>query len=156
ELGKRLHASVHEHMRYAIRQNPHFEPNGGLAVVHALHKWGIELEQSSGEALFEALRVRIPGSRPLFDDVLPTLKTLQERGFLLGVVSNRHWGGKPFHEDLRTLGLLDYFDLRHMAISVDLGIRKPNPAIFLHTLHTLNTPPEQAAMVGDSLLSDIA
>src|SRR5205823_8970981 len=44
ELGKRLHASVHEHMRYAIRQNPHFEPNGGLAVVHALHKWGIELE----------------------------------------------------------------------------------------------------------------
>ncbi len=106
-------------------------------------------------ALFEGLRVRIPGSRPLFDDVLSTLKELQQRGFQLGVVTNRHWGGAIFQEDLQTLGLLDYFDPRHMAISIDLGIRKPNPAIFLHVLHALDVPPEEAAMVGDSLRSDI-
>jgi HAD superfamily hydrolase (TIGR01549 family) len=156
ELGRRLHESVEEYIRSAIRRNPHLEPNGGQAVVAALRKWGIDLNTSSGEAIFEALRVRIPESRPLFDDVLPTLKVLQERGFQLGVVTNRHWGGKLFHEDLQAMGLLDYFDLRHTAISIDLGIRKPNPAIFLHTLNALNTPPEQAAMVGDSLLSDIA
>jgi HAD superfamily hydrolase (TIGR01509 family) len=156
ELGKRLHETIEADIREAIRQNPYIEPDGGQAVVHALHKWGIHLDTSSGEAIFEALRVRIPQSRPLFDDVPSTLKALRERGFQLGVVTNRHWGGKPFYEDLQAMGLLDYFDLHHIAISVDLGIRKPNPALFLHTLNALNTPPEEAAMVGDSLLSDIA
>jgi FMN phosphatase YigB (HAD superfamily) len=155
ELGQRLHEAIEAYIREAIRQNPYLEPDCGQAVVHALHKWGIHLDRGSGEAIFEALRVRIPQSRPLFDDVLFTLKALQERGFQLGVVTNRLWGGKPFYEDLQAMGLLDYFDLRHIAISIDLGIRKPNPALFLHTLNALNTPPEEAAMVGDSLLSDI-
>ena len=156
ELGNRLRYAVEERLRIMIRQNPDLEPSAGLAVVHALQQWGIKnIPLADGEAIFEALRVRIPGSRPLFDDVLPTLKTLQQRGFLLGIVSNRHWGGQIFQEDLATLGLLEYFDPRHMAISVDLGIRKPNPAIFLHTLNALNVAPEHAVMVGDSLLSDI-
>lgn len=156
ELGNRLRYAIDERLRIMIRQEPELEPQAGLAVVQALQQWGLDVPLSDGEAIFEALRVRIPGSRPLFDDVLPTLKTLQQRGFLLGIVSNRHWGGQLFQEDLQTLGLLDYFDPRHMAISVDLGIRKPNPAIFLHTLNALNVAPEQAVMVGDSLLSDIA
>jgi len=99
--------------------------------------------------------VRIPESRPLFPEVLSTLATLTQRGFLLGVVSNRQWGGKPFQEDLQTLGLLNFFDPRHVAISADLGIRKPNPAIFLHALNALNIPPREAVMVGDSLHADI-
>ncbi len=156
ELGQRLRASVEENLRKMIRQDPNFEPDGSLAVVQALEQWGIPgVERSTGEIVFEELRVRIPGSRPLFDDVLPTLKTLCQRGFQLGVVTNRHWGGELFQQDLQTLGLLEYFDPRHMAISVDLGVRKPNPAIFLHALNALNIPPAEAAMVGDSLLSDI-
>ena len=156
ELGQLLRTEVEERLGIMIRQEPHLEPNVGLAVVQVLQQWGIhDLAMASGEAIFEAQRVRIPESRPLFADVLSTLKTLQQRGFLLGIVSNRHWGGSLFQEDLQTLGLLEFFDPRHMAISVDLGIRKPNPAIFKHTLNALNVPPEQAVMVGDSLLSDI-
>jgi HAD superfamily hydrolase (TIGR01549 family) len=156
ELGKRLRESVEEKLRIMIRREPDLEPDGGLAVTQTLADWGVYgVERSTGAAIFEDLRVRIPGSRPLFDDVHPTLKTLQERGFQLGIVTNRHWGGELFQQDLRTLGLLQYFDPHHMAISVDLGVRKPNPAIFLHTLNALNIPPAEAAMVGDSLLSDI-
>jgi HAD superfamily hydrolase (TIGR01549 family) len=155
-LGKRLRESVDECLRNLIRQDPGFEPSGGLAIVQVLQRWGIEeVDVGSGEAIFEALRVRIPESRPLFDDVLPTLRALRQRGFQLGVVSNRHWGGKIFQEDLQTIGLLDYFDPRHMAISVDLGVRKPDSAIFLHALNALDVAPEHAVMVGDSLLSDI-
>jgi Haloacid dehalogenase-like hydrolase len=83
------------------------------------------------------------------------LKELQRRGFQLGVVTNRHWGGSSFQEDLRVLGLLDYFDPRYMAISCDLGIRKPNPAIFMHVLNAFNATPQEAVMVGDSLRSDV-
>jgi len=156
ELGQRLRESIDERTRDLIRHDPDLEPDGGLAIEQVLLRWGAEkIDRGSGEAIFEALRVRIPESRPLFDDVLSTLAVLQERGFQLGVVTNRHWGGKLFQEDLQTLGLLNYFDPRHMAISVDLGIRKPNPAIFLHVLNALNIPPGEAVMVGDSLLSDI-
>ena len=53
------------------------------------------------------------------------------------------------------MGLLDYFEYEPMAISADLGIRKPNPDIFMHALNRLNVPAEEAAMVGDSLKADI-
>lgn len=155
-LGKRLRKAIEKHLLTLVRQNLEIEPEGAVAVAHVLQQWGIEnVDQQQCAAIFEGLRVRIPGSRPLFDDVLLTLKELQLRGFQLGIVTNRHWGGASFQEDLQTLGLLDYFDPRHMAISTDLGIRKPNPAIFLHVLHALDIPPQEAAMVGDSLRSDI-
>jgi HAD superfamily hydrolase (TIGR01509 family) len=155
-LGQRLRDSLDEQVRAAIRLDPGREPDCALAIVQALRQWGIDgIDHSLGAALFEALRVRIPESRPLFDDVLLTLGELRQRGFLLGVVTNRLWGGKVFQEDLHTLGLLNHFEYRHMAISADLGVRKPHPAIFQHALNALCLPAEQAVMVGDSLRSDI-
>jgi HAD superfamily hydrolase (TIGR01509 family) len=155
-LGKRLRKSIEKHLRTLVRQNLEIEPEGAVAVAYVLQQWGIKnVSYAQCAALFERLRVRIPESRPLFDDVLPTLKELQRRGFQLGVVTNRHWGGAAFQEDLRILGLLDYFDPRHMAISCDLGIRKPNPAIFMHALNALHVMPQEAVMVGDSLRSDV-
>lgn len=155
-LGTRLRAIIDEQMRLAIRRNPEIEPDAGYIVVEALRRWDMHnLDLATGAAIFEALRVRIPGSRPLFDDVLSTLEVLQQRGFRLGVVTNRHWGGQLFQEDLQEMGLLRYFDPAHMAISADLGIRKPNPAIFKHALQSLACVPEQAVLIGDSLRSDV-
>ncbi len=154
-LGQRLRDALNEQVRAAIRLDPMHEPDCALAIVQGLRGWGIEISQGLGAALFEALRVRIPGSRPLFDDVLPTLAELRRRGFQTGVVTNRLWGGKLFQEDLHVLGLLNHFEYRHMAISADLGIRKPHPAIFQHALDALRVTADQAVMVGDSLRSDI-
>jgi HAD superfamily hydrolase (TIGR01509 family) len=155
-LGKHLRAAFDAQTRALIRRDPQHEPDGAQVAVETLAQlgWG-HVDRQLGSALFEALRVRIPESRPLYDDVLPTLAELRRRGFLLGVVTNRQWGGPLFQEDLRTLGLLDYFEPSTIAISADLGVRKPNPAIFLHTLRALAVTPDQAAMVGDSLRSDI-
>jgi len=72
----------------------------------------------------------------------PRPGNLQQRGFLLGVVTNRHYGGTPFAEDLQALGLLNYFERRHIAVSADLGMCKPNPAIFLHVLNALDVSPK--------------
>src|SRR5262249_55432152 len=108
-----------------------------------------------GAAIFEALRIRIPVSRSLFADAFATLAALQRRGFLLGAVTNRLWGGQPFQEDLLAFGLLNYFEPRNIAISADLGVRKPHAVSFLHTLRALSIRPEQAVMVGDSLRADM-
>lgn len=137
-------------------QRPGYEPDFALATQQALQQLGLPtVEPATAAEIFEALRVRIPESRHLFDDILPTLAELQRRNFLLGVVTNRWYGGKPFLEDLQIMGLLDYFDADHMAISADLGIRKPNPAIFQYALDALRVPAEEAAMVGDSFGADV-
>jgi HAD superfamily hydrolase (TIGR01509 family) len=155
-LGRQFRESFTEYERVMARCDPQREPNGPQAVVDTLRRWGIEeVEHTLAAALFEALNVRMAEARPVFDDVISTLATLQQRGFLLGVVTNRPWGGKPFRDDLQTLGLLDYLDHRAIAVSADLGVRKPNPALFLHALRGVGVAPEEAAMVGDSLRKDI-
>jgi HAD superfamily hydrolase (TIGR01549 family) len=155
-LGAVLRRTVEKQIRYEERQNPGYEPEFALATMEALRQLGIsKADRKLGENIFEALRIRNSESRLLFDDTLSTLAVLKQRGYILGVVTNRHYGGRPFHEDLQTMGLLDYFEYDHMAISADLGIRKPNPNIFMYALNRLNVPPEEAAMVGDSLRADI-
>jgi len=157
EMGALLRKSVERRIRDKVRQHPAYEPDFTLAAMEALQQLDIPgVNRKIGEAIYEALRVRTPDSRRLFDDTHYTLSELKARGYILGVVTNRHYGGVPFHEDLQTMGVLDYFDLRHMAISADLGIRKPHPAIFMYALNGLHVPPEEAAMVGDSLKADIA
>ncbi len=155
-LGTLLRRAVEKRIRFEARQNPGYEPDFVLATMGALQKLGIsKANRTLGEDIYEALRIRIPNSRVLFDDTLSTLAVLKQRGYILSVVTNRHYGGVPFHEDLQIVGLLDYFEYEHMAISADLGIRKPNPDIFMYALNKLNVEPEEAAMVGDSLKADI-
>lgn len=156
DLGRQVEKAISQQTRLMIIDNPGLEPDPIQATTRALQELGFpSIEPSFARTIFESLRIRIPNSRGLFPDILPTLKELQQRGFLLGVVTNRNHGGPLFLEDMHTMGLLDYFAVPHVAISADLGIRKPDPAIFMHALNALNVAPEEAAMVGDSLRADI-
>lgn len=155
-LGSLLQEAVDKQIRFRSKQKAGYEPDFVEATREALQQIGVKnVNHALAEAIYEALRIRIPKSRELFEDTISTLSALKQRGYMLGVVTNRRYGGQPFYEDLQTMGLLDYFDYEHMAISADLGIRKPNPDIFLHALNGLNVQPGEAAMVGDSLKADI-
>ena len=155
--GHLLHKALAKRIHREKERKPEYEPNFRLATQEALRQMGIsDIDEALAAELFEALRVRIPASRVLFADALSTLAGLKQRGYILGVVTNRDHGGPLFHKDLQTMGLLDYFEYQHMAISADLGIRKPHPEIFKYALHGLNVLPEEAAMVGDNLNADIA
>lgn len=156
-LGHLTHKAISRQLRQEKHLRPEYEPNFVLATLEALRQLGIvDADLALAEAIFEAQRIRIPDSRTLFADTLSTLTTLKQRGYILGVVTNRDYGGPLFREDLQAMGLLDYFEYEHMAISADLGIRKPHPDIFRHALDRLNVLPEEAAMVGDNLTADIA
>jgi len=153
-----------EHVSQAIRQriyelylvNTRLEPDFAIGVVEALQQVGFpQVERAVGVEIFEAMRTRSFDSRTLFNDALTTLAALKQRRFLLGVVTNRDYGGPLFIEDMHNFGLLDYFEEPHIAISADLNVRKPHPAIFRHALNALNVHPEDAVMVGDSLGADI-
>jgi FMN phosphatase YigB (HAD superfamily) len=136
--------------------NTRLEPDFALGVVEALQQVGFpRVERTVGAEIFEAMRTRSFDTRLLFEDALTTLAALKQHGFLLGVVTNRQYGGPLFIEDMRNFGLLDYFEEPSIAISADLNVRKPHPAIFQYALDALHVQPEETVMVGDSLGADI-
>jgi putative hydrolase of the HAD superfamily len=85
----------------------------------------------------------------LYEDVLPVLALLRERGVKIGLVSN-------------TSRDLDVF-VRHHRLDVDAWISsgkhgkvKPSPTIFNAALEQLGVEPAAAVMIGDSPEDDVA
>jgi len=153
---QQLYKAIHVREEAIKHDGADKEPDYGAVTMLALHDLGIESATNDiGVAVFEAMRIRSFGSRTLYPDVMTTLATLQERGYTLGVVTNRDYGGDVFIDDLYKMGLLAFFDPRFIAISVDLGYRKPHADIFWYTLNGLGCSPTTTAMVGDNLLADI-
>ena len=75
---------------------------------------------------------------------------IKAAGFRLGILSNM---GHGVLEYLRPrFSWLDQFD--QLTWSCDLGVVKPDPAIYLHTIKKLNVKPEQALFI-DNLEKNI-
>jgi len=84
------------------------------------------------------------------DDLLETLRTLSQQGYLLGVMSNRH---EPFSDYLDELGLGDFFSLAIFA--AEAGVFKPNPGVFHYLLEKAGVSAEESIYVGDNYYADV-
>jgi len=87
----------------------------------------------------------------LYDDALPALRALRQRGFLLGLISNTHRSLDAFRSHFELEGLIGA-----AVASCEHGYNKPHPSIFRTALKLLSVTPEEAVMVGDSFKHDIA
>jgi len=81
----------------------------------------------------------------LYEDVLPGLLRLQDR-MLVGSISNGN-------ADLAAIGLSHHFKVSVAAHQ--LGVAKPDKAIFLAACAELGVAPEDAVYVGDDVLLDV-
>ena len=86
-----------------------------------------------------------------FPDAASTLKELKRRAFRLGVIANQNIGTV---QRLKNWNLLPYFDV--IAASAELGMAKPDPAIFEWALKQACCKAQNAVMVGDRMDNDIA
>ena len=86
----------------------------------------------------------------IFPDAYPTLTALQERGLIVGAVSNWVWN---LPELLHALDLVRHFDF--IAASARIGYEKPHPRIFQWALEQAAVPPEQVLHVGDHVDADV-
>lgn len=107
------------------------------------------------EAVFaQAMRdLYEPGSEvfQLYDDVIPTLERLRDRGLRLAVLSNWDYS---LHRVLRLLEIRDFFEV--VVASLEEGPEKPDPALFGIVLDRLGVSPEETLHVGDDPLDDVA
>ena len=116
---------------------------------------GLELSPERAEQLWHAWNLGgIFLGRRLLDGAIEMLEALRDRGYTLGSVTNRSYGGPKFLEEVDELGLGQFFD--EITISCDLGYMKPHRKIFEHALNALGVEPEETVMVGDSLRADVA
>ena len=86
----------------------------------------------------------------LFDDVVPALDALHGAGYGLGVIANQP---TQVRSALDRDGLVPYFQV--WGVSEDLGLQKPDPALFVHAVRTAGVRPSETVMVGDRLDYDI-
>ncbi|PDO09693.1 MAG: hypothetical protein BLM47_11210 [Candidatus Reconcilbacillus cellulovorans] len=91
-----------------------------------------------------------PEPYELFPDVVPTLERLSAEGFRLGVVSNF---AATLKRILAAKGILDYFD--PVVVSTEVGVEKPDPAIFALALRKLGLSAEEVFYVGDHTTNDV-
>jgi HAD superfamily hydrolase (TIGR01509 family) len=85
--------------------------------------------------------------------VIDLLDAVRERGLKVGLVSNLFDPPSLMRGFFGELGLLDRLDA--IALSAEVGKRKPHPAIFESALTQANVAPDEAVMVGDRLREDV-
>ena len=86
----------------------------------------------------------------IFPDAYAALTALQDRGLVVGAVSNWVWG---LPELLHALDIVRHFDF--IATSSRIGYDKPHPRIFEWALEQAGVRPAEAIHVGDHLDADV-
>jgi putative hydrolase of the HAD superfamily len=115
----------------------------------ALADQGVDDSQLAGE-LAERFGVERRARHRVFADVAAALTRLSET-HSLALVTN---GAACLQrEKLAASGLGDHFDA--VVVSADLGVAKPDAAVFEQALSQLGANRDQAVMVGDSLSKDV-
>lgn len=85
-----------------------------------------------------------------YEEVEAVLRDLRERGVALAICSNWDW---DLHEAIESAGLTGSFDV--VVSSAWVGVRKPHPRIYTHTLAQLGIAAEDALFVGDTWTCDV-
>ncbi|MCJ7605256.1 MAG: HAD family hydrolase [Dehalococcoidales bacterium] len=90
-------------------------------------------------------------SMVLFDDVIPTLDDLKNRGIILGLISNID---TDMTDTLRGLGLDTRLNV--VMTSREAGVTKPKPEIFLAALKKAGVSAGDSLFIGDQYEIDVA
>jgi putative hydrolase of the HAD superfamily len=122
---------------------------GGAAAIypHLCHRLTLPEFEAYNRFVIEQL--------PLYVQPYPFTHSLLEEvrklGLRVGMVTN---GRRSMQlVKIETLGITDLID--HLVCPDDVGVLKPDPAIFLHCAQSLGVRPEACMYVGDNPLDDI-
>lgn len=87
----------------------------------------------------------------IFENSAPLLKELKRRGYIVGVITN----GPSMLQNhkMDTSSLRPYCDI--VVVSGDVGVHKPDPALFIYTAEKLGLSPDECVYVGDHPVNDI-
>ena len=88
----------------------------------------------------------------LYQDSMEFLRALKKDGYKLALVSNAA-SDLAVRKAAKQLGIAKFFDT--IVISSQVGIRKPNSAVYMEALNALKVKPSEAVFIGDLISTDI-
>lgn len=104
------------------------------------------------QAIMLAHMQTLAGATECPDQHRTVLAQLREAGYTLGILSN--FDHTPTARKLlQDYGLEEFFEI--IAISADLGWRKPKPEVFLQVVEKLDIRPAEGLFVGDNWQADV-
>lgn len=89
---------------------------------------------------------------PLYDETLPTLSLLREKGFRLGVITNGM--ASVQRSKVRALGIADLFNVIIYTDEIGRDYWKPSTVPYQIALNLLEVEPSEAIYVGNDLAKD--
>ena len=111
-----------------------------------------DLLRTLQEAFGSVIEFRLPA---LYPEIGETLRALRDRGYRTGLISNTgRTGGRFLRPVQDRLGIGESFDVR--IFSDEVGVRKPDRAIFQVALDELSLTAEEVVHVGDDVVADVA
>ncbi|MFD5322321.1 HAD family hydrolase [Streptomyces sp. NPDC127092] len=116
------------------------------AYTALMHEAGVT-DPALADALYE--RHKRPEAWQPYPDTARTLGELSRGGVSVAVVSNIGWDLRPV---FRAHGLDAWVDV--YALSFEVGVQKPDPAIFRFACERLGLTPAETLMVGDDRRAD--
>jgi putative hydrolase of the HAD superfamily len=120
---------------------------GSFRVLLARRFLGPDADMGALEA--EASKHWAYPTEALHDDVRQCLAAIAGR-YRLGIIANQP---SAVRDAMRRDGLDGYFDV--WGVSDDVGLEKPDPALFAHVLMEAGVEPPRSVMVGDRLDYDV-
>lgn len=128
--------------------------DNGYADKHEAYKLVCGTLDSSAvrlaDHLFEDFKEHYGDDSVLFPKVFETLSILNSK-YLMGLVSNGKTKGQS--AKLEASGISGFFS--SICISEEIGVKKPDPRIFMKCLDDLSVQPKEAVFVGDNPSADI-
>ena len=106
------------------------------------------MTDETADRYFEIYRAYHEASWQLFPDVIPALDALKEQR--LGIITNSNLAYQT--NKLKRLGILDRFEW--LVASEQVGVAKPDPAIFIEACRRAQAEPRDCVYVGDDFEKD--
>lgn len=137
-----VRVSVEELWRSIERASAEFQPSPFFAAL---------AQHGASPLLVKQLRGQYDHNLERLYPGVPALLATLTSSFELGLIANQSRGTE---QRLRAHGIAGYFSV--VAASAELGLQKPDPAIFQWALERAACRAEAALMVGDRIDNDVA
>ncbi len=138
---------------YQQRDTDFYATTYHLVLRELLKELGhAEVAESVLRSALDALYTVTQSNWQLESDTIETLEVLKTEEYRLGIFSNAG-DNKDVQDLIESFGIRNYFDF--VLTSAACFYRKPHPRAFEIALAQWNAPPNEAAMIGDSLEADI-
>jgi FMN phosphatase YigB (HAD superfamily) len=115
---------------------------------------GLRLDQATVPAVRRAMNAPAAGLVEMFDGAPELLRTLRDLGLRTVIVSNAYWRDAACYRcDFEAFGVAELLD--GIVSSVDVGRRKPDPAMFAAALAIAGCDAWECVMIGNVEEKDV-